>query len=42
MKRRELITLLDAPYRDALDFLRGVKVLALRATGPEAMHEDMK
>jgi len=24
------------------DLLRGVKVLALRATRPEALHEDMK
>jgi hypothetical protein len=31
MKRREFITLLGAPYCDALYFLRGVKILALRA-----------
>jgi hypothetical protein len=37
-----VITLLGIPYCDALYFMRDVKILGLRATRSEALHEDMK
>ena len=42
MKRREFIRLLGLPDCDALYFMRGVKILGLSVTRPEALHEDMK
>jgi hypothetical protein len=42
LRQREFITLLRAPYCDALYFMRGVIILGPRATRLEALHEDMK